>query len=79
MGQILVRQLDDAVIEAIKQRAKANNRSAEAEVRLVLERNYGTGKARGQVLRDLLYMPPTGRTQDDIDEYVAALRAEWGD
>lgn len=80
MGQILVRQLKDETIAAIKERAKANNRSAEAEVRLALERNYGgNGKSRGQALRDLLDMPATGRTQAEIDDYVAALRAEWGD
>ena len=80
MGQIIVRKLDDSVIAAIKERAKANNRSAEAEVRLALERNYGADRQRrGDALRDLIKMPAAGRTQAEIDDYVAVLRAEWGD
>ena len=37
MAQILVRGLDDDVVERLKQRAKAEGRSLAAEVRLILE------------------------------------------
>jgi plasmid stability protein len=36
MAQILVRNLDDGVVEALRRRAKAAGRSLEAEVREVL-------------------------------------------
>lgn len=37
MGQILVRKLDDAVKERLRERAKRNGRTLEAEARAVLE------------------------------------------
>ena len=37
MGQLIVRGLDDAVIQALKQRATRTGRSAEAEHRAILE------------------------------------------
>jgi len=39
MAQIIVRNLDDAVVKRLKARAKANGRSLEAEVRLILEQS----------------------------------------
>ena len=37
MAQIIVRNLDDAIVETLKKRAERNNRSLEAEVRQILE------------------------------------------
>lgn len=37
MGQLIVRNLDDRVIEALKARAARQERSLETEVRLILE------------------------------------------
>ena len=37
MGQVLVRGLDDAVIERLRQRAEGHHRSLEAEVREILD------------------------------------------
>jgi plasmid stability protein len=37
LGQLLIRNLDDAVISQLKRRAAANGRSAEAEHRVILE------------------------------------------
>jgi plasmid stability protein len=37
MGQLIVRGLDDRLIEALKQRARRSGRSAEAEHRVILE------------------------------------------
>lgn len=39
MAQIIVRNLNDAVVERLKAQAKDNNRSLEAEVRHVLEQS----------------------------------------
>ena len=36
MGQVLVRGLDDAVIERLRQRAESHHRSLEAELREIL-------------------------------------------
>ncbi len=38
MGQLIVRNLDDRVIDALKARAARQQRSLEAELRLILER-----------------------------------------
>ena len=38
MGQLIVRDLDDRVIDALKARADRQQRSLEAELRLILER-----------------------------------------
>jgi antitoxin FitA len=38
MGQLIVRNLDDGVIDALKARAARKDRSLEAEVRVILER-----------------------------------------
>ncbi len=37
MGQLIVRGLDDAIIQALKQRAARTGRAAEAEHRAILE------------------------------------------
>jgi plasmid stability protein len=37
MAQVLVRGLDDAVVERLKERARAGGRSLEAELRAVIE------------------------------------------
>lgn len=37
MAQILVRDLDEAVVEELKARAAANNRSLQGEVKAILE------------------------------------------
>jgi antitoxin FitA len=39
MGQILIRNLDDRIIETLKRRAEAAGRSMEAEARDVLQRD----------------------------------------
>ena len=38
MASVTIRALDDDVVAALKRRAKANNRSLEAELRVVLAR-----------------------------------------
>jgi hypothetical protein len=49
MGQVLIRELDDAVIERLKQRAQSHHRSLEAELREILEMSRGrsTWRRRG--------------------------------
>ena len=46
MGQVLVRDLDPEVIEHLKQRARRNNRSLQAELRAILEQAAGVNDSR---------------------------------
>jgi antitoxin FitA len=39
MAQILVRNLDEKLVEGLKRRAKMNGRSLQAEVKLILEQS----------------------------------------
>ncbi|MCY0147771.1 Arc family DNA-binding protein [Hoeflea sp. G2-23] len=84
MAQIVVRQLEDEVLEAVKTRAVANKRSTEAEVRAILADAVGLSSTTGvQVkqepgsFRDFVGIAANRRTQDEIDSYVRALRDEW--
>jgi len=77
MGQILIRNLDDGVLAKIKSRAKANKRSAEAEVRDILSSTVApAGKRR--TLASLVGAGRSSRSQAEISAYVRGLRDEWG-
>jgi plasmid stability protein len=84
MGQILIRQIDKAVIEKIKKRAEANHRSMEAEVRAIIEEavkpaaRHGPSPRRKSIL-ELAGSVPTNRTTEEIVAEIRALRDEWGD
>ncbi|WP_139112583.1 FitA-like ribbon-helix-helix domain-containing protein [Hoeflea olei] len=83
MAQIVVRQLDEAVLEAVKLRAVANKRSTEAEVRAILSSAVGlspTDSAGGgpvQRFSDFVGIASNKRSQQEIDDYVRSLRDEW--
>lgn len=57
MGQLIVRNLDNDIIEALKARARANGRSAEAEHREIL-RLALEGPAAGHSFWDWLRAMP---------------------
>jgi len=83
MGQIVVRQLEDAVLEALKQRAKINNRSTEAEARAIISQaversSVDTAKPRKR-LSELVGSVASGRTSEEIVADIRALRDEWKD
>ncbi len=48
MAQVLIRNIDDAVVRKLRARAKANGRSLEAELRLMLEREALAPKRVGE-------------------------------
>jgi plasmid stability protein len=48
MAQIIVRNLDDAVVERLKARARDNDRSLEAEVRQILEQSAKVDMAQAR-------------------------------
>lgn len=77
MAQILIRNLDETVLARIKSRAKANKRSAEAEVRNILS-DAAAPAAKHKSLASLIGTGQRGRTQAEIDKYVRSLRDEWG-
>lgn len=63
MGDLLVRNLDDKVVQALKRRAAQHSRSAEAEHRAILEE--ALVKTRRRSLAEVLAsMPDVGRDED---------------
>jgi plasmid stability protein len=77
MRQIVIRKLDDAILAKIKARAKANHRSAEAEIRAILSDAVSPKQPRHRTLSSLIGAGRTGRSQREIDRYVRGLRDEW--
>jgi antitoxin FitA len=71
MGQVLVRGLDDSVIERLRQRAESHNRSLEAELREILEqvsRQVDVVAARD--LADRIRRKLEGRPHSDSAELI---------
>jgi plasmid stability protein len=50
MAQIIVRNLDDVVVERLKTRARDNDRSLEAEVRHILEQSAKVDMAQARLI-----------------------------
>lgn len=48
MAQVLVRKLDDSIVERLKARARAQGRSLQAELRLILAEAAGTDSDKGK-------------------------------
>ncbi len=72
MASVTIRNLDDDVVAALKQRAKANNRSLEAELRVVLVRAVrGYDAEEFLALADRIRaMTPKDRPQTDSVELL---------
>jgi plasmid stability protein len=74
MAQILVRNLEDSLVDRLKQRAREHHRSLEGEVRRILVEtvalDVGDFRRRSQALRDRL----AGRTFPDPAELIASDR-----
>ncbi|HWU14113.1 hypothetical protein [Caulobacter sp. BK020] len=70
MAQLLVREVPRDVVEALKRRAAANGRSAEAEHRLILEATLKAGRSafreRAAVLREKTQGRIVGESADLI-------------
>ncbi len=67
MATLTIRNLDETVVQALKLRAKSNNRSLEAEARTMLERHARLPSARELVALadDIAALTPHGRPQTD--------------
>ena len=65
MAQLIVRDLDDRVVRALKQRAARNGRSAEAEHREILQEALAPPRRGKLNFHDfLLTMPDVGEDSD---------------
>jgi plasmid stability protein len=64
MGQLIVRNLADEIIQALRRRAARHGRSAEAEHREILRETLGPEVTRGSFKAFLARMPDAG---DDAD------------
>lgn len=64
MGQLIVRNVDDELIHALKMRAAQKRRSAEAEHREILREALASRRKRKTLKDALLDMPRVG---DDAD------------
>jgi plasmid stability protein len=71
MGQLLVRNVDDEIVKALKREASKNGRSAEAEHREILRRQLLRAPRRSLKVH-LLAIPEVG---DDRDFEIARPRA----
>ena len=63
MANLLVRNIDDEIAQALKQRASRHGISAEAEHRRILEQALKRPRKRG-FLEVLAQMPDVGRDED---------------
>jgi plasmid stability protein len=71
MAQVLVRQLDDKVVERLKCRAKENGRSLQSEVKTILEEaapDYEAARKRIERFRNRLKR--SGRRFSDSTELI---------
>ena len=73
MAQILVRNLDDSVVQRLKDQAKQHGRSLQAEVKTILESTADQGKldmAATRELVDKIRSQFKGRTFPDSVELI---------
>ena len=66
MKQLVVRNLDDATVRALKRRAARNGRSAEAEHREILRDALRAEAANASFKGFLASMPDVGRDDDFV-------------
>jgi plasmid stability protein len=82
MSEVLVRNLDEAVIEQLKARARGSGRSLQAELKLILEQATRPvlapaqpSRAEYRALADRIRDALGDRTQADSTELLAEDRA----
>jgi plasmid stability protein len=70
VAQVLVRDLDTAVIEKLRERARRNGRSLEAELRLILQQAAGGTTEEVLATVDRVRAMFAGRTFSDSTELL---------
>lgn len=75
MAQVLVRDLDDTIVDILKQRAAANGRSLQAELKAILEEQARMAhKAEARALAAHIRQRIVSRSQTDSGELQAEDR-----
>lgn len=74
MAQLLVRDIPDALVLALKERAAAHGRSAEAEHRLILEEALRSGRNEFRKRAGRLRAQTAGRIGGDSADLIRADR-----
>jgi plasmid stability protein len=74
MGQVLVRDVPDEVVERLKKRAAAQGRSLQAELRRVLIEGAGADLKRVRLLAARMRKQLGGRVHSDSAELLAEDR-----
>lgn len=75
MAQVLVRDLDETVVEILKQRAATNGRSLQAELKAILEEQaHMASKAEARALAARVRQRIAPRPQTDSGELQAEDR-----
>ena len=77
MGQIVINNLDDKVLEHLRMKAALHGLSLAAEVRAILSAAVAAAPGAHRPLASLVGAVQSGRTQAEIDAYVRGLRDEW--
>lgn len=78
MGQVLVRDLPDEVVERLKAKAAAEGRSLEAHLRRVLEDASGLDREEFLAVADAVADSTRGRAQTDATELIRSSRdQDW--
>ncbi len=75
MAQVLVRDLENDVVDKLKERAKSCGRSLEAELRLILEQAAQDSRAAGLLELEQIRARLAGRTFSDSLEMLREDRA----
>jgi hypothetical protein len=70
MAEILVRGLDEKVVENLKKRARRNGRSLQAEVKATLEQDTKVDMATARRMADRIRRRFKGRTFSDSAELI---------
>ncbi len=70
MAQIIVRNLDDSVVERLKSRARNEGRSLEAEVRQILEQSARVDMAMARIMAADMRKRLKGRKFPDVAELI---------
>ncbi|MGB5100061.1 MAG: Arc family DNA-binding protein [Methanothrix sp.] len=70
MAQIIVRNLEDSVLERLKARARDNNRSLEAEVLHILEQSVKVDSSQARKIALNIRERLKGRTFPDSSELI---------
>lgn len=76
MPDVLIRNIDEQILEKWKKRAENNNRSLQAELKQFLERNGALDieETRNMVREELVKYRAEGKMFSDSTDYVRELR-----